>query len=304
MEETLTASAFAKLCGTTKATLRWYRKTGLLEPVRIGSNGYAYYASGQVVRFTIIRALQNIGCSLEQIKAYNDYGGLISTDSFLDEQVARLDQRIDELKKQRGFLDRIRNTQHELFEQWGEHPADGDWHIRHREKECYLVMSAPVVDISAYQQHLIVFQQICYEIGLGFDAPVVMFFDEKTLSKGEFAEGFCVGTKVNDPLAIQEKLTHQDTGVIEEPHLIFRVSGNYLAYLTTFPLEADADNDIDSIDFSPSSNPMIDGQNAALGIALRKGCTLEMGLLETPLTALPQKNGKTRLFLELSIAAF
>jgi hypothetical protein len=49
---------------------------------------------------------------------------------------------------------------------------------------------------------------------------------------------------------------------------------------------------------------MIDGQIAVLGIALREGCTLEMGLLETPLAALPQKDGRTHLFLELSIAAF
>lgn len=304
MEKMLTAGAFAKLCETTKATLRWYRQTGLLEPVRIGSNGYTYYASDQVVKFTIIRALQNIGCSLEQIKVYNDYGGLISSDSFLDEQVARLDQRIDELKKQREFLDRIRNTQRELFEQWGEHPADGDWHMRHREKECYLVMGAPVVDISVYQQNLIVFKQICYEIGLGFDAPIVMFFDEKALSKGEFAEGFCVGTKVDDPLAIQEKLTHLDTSAIEKPHLFFREAGNYLVYLTTLPLEADDNNDINAIDVVPSSNPMINGQNTALIIALREGCTLEMGLLEAPLAALPQKDGRTHLFLELSIASF
>lgn len=97
---------------------------------------------------------------------------------------------------------------------------------------------------------------------------------------------------------------HQDTSAIEEPHLVFREAGNYLAYLTTLPLEADANNDIDAIDVGPSSNPMIDGQNAALGIALREGCTLELGLLEAPLAALPQKDGRTHLFLELSIAAF
>ena len=301
MQENLTAGEFAKLCGTTKATLRWYRKTGLLKPVQIGSNGYAYYASGQVIAFAIIRELQYIGCSMEQIKAYNEYGGLIHTDSFLDEQIVRLNQRIDELKRQRGFLERLRNTRHQMFQQWGEHPTNGDWHIRHREKEHYLVMRAPIVDTSIYQQRLISFQQICHEVGLGFDAPIIIFFDEKSLSKGDFTEGYCVGTKVDNPLSVQEKLTHLDTDVSEAPYLVFRTAGNYLTYLTVFPLEADRKNDSAAID---TINPMIDGQNTALGIALRESCTLEMGLLEVPLTALPQKDGKTHLFFELSFSAF
>lgn len=304
MRKLLTAGEFAKLCGTTKATLRWYRKTGLLEPVQLGSNGYAYYAASQVVAFSSIRVLQDIGCSLEQIKTYNDDGNLISTDSFLDEQVTRLDRRIDELKSQRAFLNRIRNTQHELLEQWGEHPTDGDWHIRHREKECYMVMSAPIVETSVYWEHLKSFQRICHEIGLGLNASVEMFFDEKSLSKGEFIEGFCVSTKVDDSLAIQEKLAYIDTGALEKPHLVFRKAGNYLTYLTMLPLEADENNRIDAIDIGSSSNPMIDGQKAALDIALREGCTLEMGLLETSIAALPQKDGRINLLLELSIAAF
>ena len=38
---------FARLCGTTKETLRHYHNIGLLVPARTTENGYHYYASFQ-----------------------------------------------------------------------------------------------------------------------------------------------------------------------------------------------------------------------------------------------------------------
>lgn len=300
MNETMTASAFAKLCGTTKATLRWYRKIGVLEPVQVGSNGYAYYTVEQMIDFRIIQALQSIGYSLEQIKAYNS-GGLAETVSFYDEQISLLDQQIMELKEKRKSLERLRSVQSELTDKWGEHPKDGDWQIRFCQKESYLVMAAPIIDTSVYLQRLASFQQLCKQIGLGTNAPIAMFFNEKTLANREFAEGYCIATKINDPTAIQERLARLDTGNIEMPYLISRKAGNYFAYLTTIPLAKDTTT---ITDVAPFSNPLINGQNTALDLALREGATLEMGLLETPLAAAPQKDGGQRLFLELLFAAF
>lgn len=300
MNETMTASAFAKLCNTTKATLRWYRKIGILEPVQVGSNGYAYYTVDQMIEFRIIQTLQSIGYSLEQIKAYNN-GGLAETASFYDEQISLLDQRITELKEKRNFLKHLQSVQSELTDKWGEYPKDGDWHIRFCQKESYLVMNAPINDTSVYLQRLANFQQLCQQIGLGTNAPIAMFFNEKTLAKREFAEGYCIATKISDPTAIKEKLAHLDAGNTEMPYLISREAGNYFAYLTTLPLAEDATTTTDVV---PFSNPMINGQNAALDLALREGATLEMGLLESPLAAPPQKDGGQRLFLELLFAAF
>lgn len=295
MKETMTASAFAKLCGTTKATLRWYRKIGLLEPDAIGSNGYAYYAVEQVVEFSIIQALQNTGYSLEQIKSLNQHEDTNDT-KFLDEKIEQLEQHIEELKKQREFLKRIRDTQHKQFEQWGIPLSEGDWQIRYQEKEYYLVMQAPTVDSSVYQQRLSAFQQICAELGI--DDSIIMFIDQEGLHSHEFAERFFTGTKINDHLAIQEKLTQLHTELSDEVSIVVRDAGNYFAYLTSFPLELEENYDVYN---APLSNPMIDGQNAALTLALHNGGTLEMGLLETPLTVLRQEDGRKYLFLEITI---
>lgn len=304
MKKLLTAGTFAKLCDTTKATLRWYRKTGLLEPAELGSNGYAYYAVSQSVAFFGIRALQNVGCSLEQIKALQADEALLRSDSLVDEQIQRLDQRIHELKGQRAYLTQMLATQRDVQARWGEHPSEGDWHISHREQECYLVMRAPITHVDLYKRRLKSFQQACYEMGLGANVPIVVYLDERGLSLDQFEERFCICTKIDDPHAIQERLSHVDFEGTEIPYLLHRKAGNYLDYLTSLPLEADDTDTLETLGIAASGNPMIEGQRAALRIALREGCTLKMGMLETAIASLPQKNGAIQLLLEASFAMF
>jgi DNA-binding transcriptional MerR regulator len=51
----------ARLAGTTSRTLRHYGDTGILEPSRIGSNGYRYYDEQALARFQCILMLRNLG---------------------------------------------------------------------------------------------------------------------------------------------------------------------------------------------------------------------------------------------------
>ncbi|HEY4400000.1 MAG TPA: MerR family transcriptional regulator [Lactobacillaceae bacterium] len=298
MNKIMIASEFANLCGTTKATLRWYRKLGILEPVQIGTNGYAYYSATQIIDFNVIQALQSIGYSLEQIKAYNN-GNLPETDSFYNDQINLLDQRITELKEKRDYLKQLRSLHTELTTSWGEKPQDGDWHIKSLPKESYLVMNAPIVDTSEYLQNLNDFQKICQQIGLGDNTPIVMFFNEKTLSLRNFTEGYGIATKINDPSITQEKLNSLDFTNIEKPYILTRAAGNYFAYLTQVPLK---DNNAVSSKGNSLSNPMIDSQNAALNVALREGGTTKLGMLGKPLAAPMQKDNNQHLFLELTFA--
>lgn len=297
MDKNITTGAFAKLCDTTKATLRWYRQIGLFEPVVIGSNGYTYYSIEQVVEFTMIKALQNIGCSLDQIKAFKSHQDLARTDSFLEEQIVQLDQRISELQKQRDFLTGLQTTQRLILADWGNTPTEGDWQMKRREEEWYLVMNAPIADSTVYQQHLTTFQKLCGELGLGLDAPIAMFFEEESLHQRQFSEGFCLATKVTTSSDIQEKLLKREDTLLEKPRLIVRAAGEYLVYLTAFPLEAQTQ---DTEENDPTINPMIAGQNAAFDLALHQGFSSEMGLLQVPLAALAQEDGRTYLFSELS----
>ena len=57
----------ARLAGTTSRTLRHYGEIGLLEPSRIGGNGYRYYDADALVRLQRILMLRELGLGLPAI---------------------------------------------------------------------------------------------------------------------------------------------------------------------------------------------------------------------------------------------
>ncbi len=65
-----TTGQFAKLCETTKETLRHYDNIGVIKPVKKQDNGYKYYSSHQIFDWYIISVLKHAGCSLHEIGDY------------------------------------------------------------------------------------------------------------------------------------------------------------------------------------------------------------------------------------------
>lgn len=57
----------ARLAGTTSRTLRHYGDVGLLEPSRVGRNGYRYYDQDSLVRLQRILLLRDLGLGLPAI---------------------------------------------------------------------------------------------------------------------------------------------------------------------------------------------------------------------------------------------
>ncbi|MFD9720782.1 MerR family transcriptional regulator [Streptomyces sp. NPDC059076] len=57
----------ARRAGTTSRTLRHYGELGLLEPTRVGSNGYRYYGPDALVRLQRILLLRELGLGLPAI---------------------------------------------------------------------------------------------------------------------------------------------------------------------------------------------------------------------------------------------
>ncbi len=67
-EYNLSVGQFAKLCGTTRDTLRHYYETGILIPRTDENNGYHYYSPSQVSSFYFITTFRQAGCSLKEIE--------------------------------------------------------------------------------------------------------------------------------------------------------------------------------------------------------------------------------------------
>ena len=67
IEYTLSVSQFAKLCNTTRDTLRYYYEQKILTPRVDPNNGYHYYSASQISSFFFINTMRKAGCSIKEI---------------------------------------------------------------------------------------------------------------------------------------------------------------------------------------------------------------------------------------------
>lgn len=68
IEYTLSVSQFAKLCNTTRDTLRYYYEQKILTPRVDPNNGYHYYSASQIGSFFFINTMRQAGCSIKEIR--------------------------------------------------------------------------------------------------------------------------------------------------------------------------------------------------------------------------------------------
>lgn len=126
-EYCISAGAFARMCQTTRDTLRYYEKQGILVPKKSEKNGYHYYSYAQISSFYFISTFRGLGCSVEDIKEYLLGGEEVRFDGFVDRQYAvllkqqrELERRIGIIGNTRKLLEQIRRNdtgKPELYEQ-------------------------------------------------------------------------------------------------------------------------------------------------------------------------------------------
>jgi len=97
----------AKFLRTTRDTLLYYDKIGLLSPQKRGDNNYRYYTSGQLGVANLIRTLQELGMTLSEIKEMKDHRTPESLQAFLEQQMVKIDSKIAEWVNVRKLLHTI-----------------------------------------------------------------------------------------------------------------------------------------------------------------------------------------------------
>ncbi|MEV8587052.1 MerR family transcriptional regulator [Streptomyces sp. NPDC051180] len=97
----------AKKAGTTSRTLRHYGERGLLEPSRIGANGYRYYDQEALVRLQRILLLRELGLSLPAIAEV--LAGQRDTSAALRTHLALLEQERERIGR---VIASVRTTLH------------------------------------------------------------------------------------------------------------------------------------------------------------------------------------------------
>lgn len=126
-EYCISAGTFARICQTTRDTLRYYEKQGILVPQKNEQNGYHYYSYAQISSFYFISTFRGLGCSVNDIKEYLLGGEELRFDRFVDRQYEallaqqrELERRIGIIGNTRKLLEQIRRNdtgKPELYEQ-------------------------------------------------------------------------------------------------------------------------------------------------------------------------------------------
>ena len=115
----------ARLTGTTSRTLRHYDAIGLLEPSRVGDNGYRWYDDRALVRLQRILLLRGLGLGLPDIRRV-------------------LEREQDETAALRHHLDWLRSEQRRLERQAEPEPAQQQDPLQPHQR-AVVVPAVPVV---------------------------------------------------------------------------------------------------------------------------------------------------------------
>jgi len=107
-------SDFAKFSRLTRDTLLHYDRIGLLTPASRGENNYRFYTGDQLPVVNVIRTLQKLGMTLEEIKDLKDRRTPELSEEVLEQQIERIEMKIQEWVYARKLLNMIRKTIHSV----------------------------------------------------------------------------------------------------------------------------------------------------------------------------------------------
>ncbi|MDO4458519.1 MAG: MerR family transcriptional regulator [Clostridia bacterium] len=113
--ELLSSGKFAEYVGTSRKTLIYYDEIGLLKPYLVKENGYRYYLTSQILEFSIIRAYQNLGLNLDEIKLVLE-GNSSEIDEIVNEKLNDIDRQIRDLEITKRIVLQTRKSSELLSE--------------------------------------------------------------------------------------------------------------------------------------------------------------------------------------------
>ena len=111
-KDIFTVADFAEFTRTTRDTLLHYEKIGLLPPESRGENNYRFYSHGQLAVVNLIRTCQELGMTLAEIKKLTLVRTPAMIYELLEQQMERIDQKIEEWVRARKLLFTLKDIIH------------------------------------------------------------------------------------------------------------------------------------------------------------------------------------------------
>ncbi len=103
MKEYYKIGEISDLYGIGTDSLRYYEEIGILKPKR-DDNGYRMYSISDIRTLNILRELRSIGFSMKEIKEHLTSFNLNKTLSMFEQEIDRIDQKVEELSRLRQQL--------------------------------------------------------------------------------------------------------------------------------------------------------------------------------------------------------
>ena len=99
----------ARATDTRVETIRWYEKQGLIPPPDRTSGNYRAYGEAALARLSFIRRAQDLGFSLDQVRALlqlasDEAGDCAEVDVLAQQHLDEIDRKIADLTALRGEL--------------------------------------------------------------------------------------------------------------------------------------------------------------------------------------------------------
>ncbi|MDR0500718.1 MAG: MerR family transcriptional regulator [Coriobacteriales bacterium] len=104
----LTISELAYFSRTTRDTLLFYDKIGLIKPTTRTENNYRYYSHDKIATVNLIRTLQMFGMQLDEIRGIIDHREPKLFLEMCKDFSKYLDGRIDEMQREKAVLNTLR----------------------------------------------------------------------------------------------------------------------------------------------------------------------------------------------------
>lgn len=115
-QETFSIADFAKFTRTTRDTLLYYDKIGLLAPTSRGKNNYRFYSHGQLATVNLIRTCQALGMTLAEIKNLTKNRNPQMMDELMKQQIKLIDDKIEDWVRARKLLYVLQTAIHTALE--------------------------------------------------------------------------------------------------------------------------------------------------------------------------------------------
>lgn len=286
MSRALRSGQFARLCRTTKDTLRHYEDIGLLTPAFTAENGYKNYLPEQAMDFMLISSLRDAGCPLAEIKRFleGDKGELREV---LAERVAALDRQVAVLERKRDLLASSVARIDEL-ETWRDGAGKlvaGSWRVRELPEAHYIETRLPLAGgIEATFDAIADHAAYCNERGLGLlvESQQASYRVERAcFAAGSYQLGFFLCTQTLHPVPCDRYRR--------------RPAGRHLQHLGALPLDAARD------DGPLEENPVFEMYSEVSLLMEREGIALA-GDAYTAELSLGTIDGSDLLWAETNVA--